>query len=208
MAEPWPITQQSLLVRIRDAGDHGAWSRFVEIYAPPLYQYGRSQGLQDADAADLTQEVFRRVMRAMKSFEYDSRRGTFRGWLFTLARNSFRNFLASAARKERAGGGSDYGRRLDQIADQSSPDDCSADSQLWDAEYERRMLDIASDNIRDQFAPNTWQAFWQTGVLGRVAQEVADELKMSVGSVYVAKSRVLARLKQEVEQLECATTNA
>ena len=204
MAERWPITQQSLLMRIRDSGDQRAWSRFVEVYAPPLYQYGRRQGLQDADAADLTQEIFRRVMRAINTFHYDSRCGTFRGWLFTLARNSFRNYLASAARREQAGGGSNYGRLLDELAERSTADDGDGDSRLWDSQYEQHLLEIASANIRDRFALSTWQAFWQTGVLGKDPQEVATELGMSVGSVYVAKSRVLARLKQEIEQLECA----
>ena len=138
-----------------------------------------------------------------KTFDYDSRRGTFRGWLFTLARNSFRNYLASAARREQAGGGSNYGRLLDQLAARPAVDDGTGNAQLWDAQYEQRLLEVAADNIRDRFAPNTWQAFWQTGVLGRSPQEAATELGMSVGSVYVAKSRVLARLKQEIEQLEC-----
>ena len=74
--EPWPNTQPSLLVRIRDVNDQLAWHRFVEVYAPLLYRYGRRQGLQDADAADLTQEIFRRVVRAMESFDYDRQQGS------------------------------------------------------------------------------------------------------------------------------------
>jgi RNA polymerase sigma-70 factor (ECF subfamily) len=204
--EPWPKTQPSLLVRIRDANDHLAWHCFVELYAPPLYRYGRRQGLQDADASDLTQEIFRRVVRAMGSFQYDRQQGTFRGWLFTLTRNCYRNYLASAAhrvkRDGKAIGGSEYQQLLDQIADSNSTDILADNPQLWDEQYEHHLLDVASANIRENFAANSWQAFWQTAVVGKSPQEVASELGMSVGAVYVAKSRVIARLKLEVARLE------
>jgi RNA polymerase sigma factor (sigma-70 family) len=204
--EPWPKTQPSLLVRIRDANDHLAWHRFVEVYAPPLYQYGRRQGLQDADASDLTQEIFRRVVRAMGSLDYNRQQGTFRGWLFTLTRNCYRNYLASATHRAKtdgkAIGGSGYHQLLDQIPDSNTADTLADNSRLWDEQYEHHLLEVASANIRENFAPNTWQAFWQTAVVGKSPQEVACELEMSVGSVYVAKSRIVTRLKQEIEQLE------
>ena len=80
-------TQPSLLVRIRNERDTESWSRFVEIYAPAVYRFLKHQGLQDADAADLTQEVMASVAAAIKSFDYDAHRGRFRGWLFTVVQN-------------------------------------------------------------------------------------------------------------------------
>lgn len=194
--EHWPLTQHSLLVRIRDASDHEAWCRFVDTYGPVFYGYSRRQGLKDADAADVTQDIMRRVCGAVGEFRYDSGKGTFRGWLFTIARNALRNFLTAAARRERGSGDTQFQQLLGQLPD------VSEDSRIWDEEYERQMLAVAAENIKNTFAEQTWQAFWQTTVEDRTVKEVAETLGISVGAIYVAKSRVLARLRQEVERLE------
>src|SRR5262245_8475014 len=88
-----PLTRASLLVRIRDGSDRDAWQQFVEVYAPVVYRYARRRGLQDADAADLMQEVMRSVAAAAGRLDYDPTRGSFRGWLFTVTRNKLFNFL-------------------------------------------------------------------------------------------------------------------
>src|SRR5436305_15246010 len=93
-----PTTRPSLLVRLRDARDRAAWSQFVELYAPPVYGFARKQGLQDADAADLTQEVLRAVSAAVGRLEYDARLGSFRGWLFTVVRNKLHKLRADRRR--------------------------------------------------------------------------------------------------------------
>src|SRR4051812_15439945 len=98
MSEP-PTTRLSLLLRLRDAEDSQAWSDFVQLYGPLVYGLGRRNGLQDADAADLTQEVLRLVVRAVPQFAYDPARGSFRGWLFTVARNQLRKHLLARRRR-------------------------------------------------------------------------------------------------------------
>src|ERR1700733_8419453 len=87
-----PPTRPSLLVRLRDARDEGAWSQFVDLYAPLVYAHARRNGLQDADAADLMQNVLRCVVNAVQRLDYDPRRGSFRGWLFTIVRTQLLNF--------------------------------------------------------------------------------------------------------------------
>src|SRR6476620_9269186 len=87
-----PPTRASLLVRLRDRHDQAAWTEFVELYAPVVYGYARKQGLQDADAADLCQEVLRAVAGAVGRLEYDPQRGSFRNWLFTIVRNKLSNW--------------------------------------------------------------------------------------------------------------------
>src|SRR5947199_835828 len=100
-------TRPSLLVRLRDARDAAAWARFVDVYAPLVYGFARKHGLQDADAADLTQDVLRRVSQAAGRLEYDPERGSFRGWLFTVVRNALRTFLDRQARQCQGAGGTD-----------------------------------------------------------------------------------------------------
>src|SRR5580700_2400879 len=88
----FPLTRASLLVRLRDPQDEAAWTEFVDLYAPLVYGYARKQGLQDADAADLSQEVLGAVAGAISRLEYDPRRGSFRNWLFTVVRHKLANW--------------------------------------------------------------------------------------------------------------------
>src|SRR5436305_2637850 len=107
-------TRPSLLVRLRDHRDRPACAEFVEIYAPMVYGYAQKHGLQDADAADLTQEVLRAVARAVPRLEYDPNRGSFRGWLFTVVRNELRDWLAARRRHPAGSGDSDVQHQLEQ----------------------------------------------------------------------------------------------
>jgi RNA polymerase sigma factor (sigma-70 family) len=190
-----PATRQSLLVRLRDVRDEGAWAQLVEIYAPLVYGYARKQGLQDADAADLTQDVLQAVAGAIRRLDYDPGRGSFRGWLFTIARNKLRNFLAALKRPGRGTGDSDALHRLEELPAREEDQ-----ATWWDEEYERRVFAWAAEEVRSHFSESTWQAFWQTAVEGRTGPEVARELRMSVAAVYLAKGRVMARLKQLIRE--------
>jgi RNA polymerase sigma-70 factor (ECF subfamily) len=190
MATP-PLTRPSLLVRIRDAGDPEAWRQFVDVYAPLVYQFGRRRGLQDADAADLTQEVLQAVSGASKRLVYDPQRGTFRAWLYTVARNKLRNFLLARQRRH---------EEVDPHLLDEQP--AREETEQWEREYEQRLFDWAADTVRGSFQESTWRAFWMTAVDGRGATETATALGISVGAVYIAKSRVLARLREEMKRVQ------
>ena len=191
-----PITRPSLLVRLRDARDELAWSQFVEIYAPLVYGFARKHGLQDADAADVTQDVLRSVAGAAKKLEYDPQRGSFRGWLFTVVRNRLRDFWAGQARQCQGSGDRDADRRLQELP---APEE---DQQsVWEQEYEQQLFHWAAAQVRADFQDSTWQAFWQTAVQGKSGKEVAKGLGMTVAAVYLAKARVIARLKEQLQQV-------
>ena len=192
-----PATRASLLVRLRDGGDAGAWREFVHLYAPIIYGFARKRGLQDADAADLMQEVLRSVSLAAKRLEYDPARGSFRGWLFTVTRNKVFNFLESRSRRVLGSGDSRVQQRLEQQADSDG-----ALSAEWEANYQRTMANQAMERVKGEFQAATWNAFIQTAVEGRTPAQVASRLGLSVGAVYVAKSRVIARLRQEIERMQ------
>ena len=196
MAEA-PLTRATLLARLKDIDDGGAWTEFVQLYGPVVYGFARKRGLQDSDAADMVQEVLRSVARNAKRMEYDPKRGTFRGWLYTVTRNKIYNFLSAQKNRARAVGDSANHERLEALPDRSD-NDADAD---WDREYQRQLSSKAMDRVKHEFQPATWQAFWGTAVEGKQAVEVGEFLKMSAGAVYVAKSRVLARLRVEVQKL-------
>jgi RNA polymerase sigma factor (sigma-70 family) len=190
-----PATRLSLLVRLCDARDDGAWEQFVELYAPLVYGFARKHGLQDADAADLTQDVLQAVSGGIRRLDYDPRRGSFRGWLFTVVRNKLRNFFAAQKRPGRGSGDSDAQQRLQELP--AREDDQSA---WWDQEYERRVFAWAAEQVRGSFSETTWRAFWRTAVEGQTGPQAARELSMSVAAVYLAKGRVMARLKELVRE--------
>jgi RNA polymerase sigma-70 factor (ECF subfamily) len=187
-------TRPSLLVRIRDQRDRQAWAEFVQIYAPLVYAFAQKKGLQDADAADLTQEVLRAVARAVPRLEYDPRRGSFRGWLFTIVRNELHDW--HARQRGRGSGDSDQQWRLEQQPARAD------DQETWDHEYERQLLAWAAERIRRDFQETTWQAFWLTAVQGKSGKEVAAILGMSTAAIYLAKRRVMMRLKEQIAQLQ------
>jgi RNA polymerase sigma factor (sigma-70 family) len=181
-----PATRASLLVRLRDRQDDGAWSEFVRLYAPVVYRFARRKGLQDADAADLTQEVLRGVSGSVGAF--DPALGLFRSWLFTLAHRRLYDFVQRS--------------RRDQTVELMEELPARSEEDSWNQEVERQLFVVAADLIRPAFSETTWQAFQLAAVEGHGGQEVAATLGISVAAVYLAKSRVMVKLKTEIVRLQ------
>ena len=192
-----PRTRASLLVRIRDRQDQGAWAEFVDIYEPVLYRLARQRGFQDADARELTQEVFVAVASAIDRWEVDPARGRFRTWLFRIARNLSINLLSSRRRHAQGSGDTGVQALLEQ-----QPGRNGDESALFEREYKRELFGRAAVRVRGQFREASWQAFWRTSVEGEEVTEAARALGLSVGAVYIARSRVMARLRDEIQRLE------
>lgn len=191
-----PHTRPSLLIRVRDSADSIAWNEFVQIYAPLIHAYGLKKGLQDADAADLAQDVLASVSKSINSFDYEPGRGSFRGWLFTVTLNRLRQSANKQQRQVRGTGESDMHAVLHEYPDAQS------DEEEWNREHEARLFQWASELVKKEVQPATWDAFWLTAVQHKPPSEVAKSLKMSVGTVYVAKSRVVAKIKERIQSIE------
>jgi len=191
-----PGTRPSLIVRLRNRQDLDAWQQFVEIYQPLVFRLARRKGFQHSDAADISQEVLLRVAGAVERWDGDRAYGSFRGWLSTIARNLMINFLDKGKRHPIAGGAD----VMADLMDQKSTPECEQ-SKLFDEEYERQVFAWAAERIRSSFQDSTWQAFWRTAVDGVPAAQVAAEAGSSVGTVYVARSRVIRKLRSEVQKV-------
>ncbi len=186
-------TRPSLLLQIRDGADADAWRTFMTIYVPIVYRYACRHGLQDADAADLSQEVMGKVARAIRTFEYHPDRGRFRDWLFTIVRQRLTlHYECAAGRPERlvSSGELEYLRQ--------SPEHSDAD---WSDEFNAQVLQVALDRARPHFEPITWRAFERVWLENRSAAETAHELCQQINFIYYAKSRVLKRVKEEVQEI-------
>ena len=183
-----PDTRHSLIARLHDAGDAAAWVEFCAIYEPTTYRIARRYGLQDADAREVTQEVLLLVSRKIRGFDL-SRDGRFRGWLAQIARNAAVDLLRR--RKLVAVGGSDFARRVADVPLTAATDEASE----FETEARRQQFRWAADQVRHLVNAKTWQAFWLSAVEGKPGEQVAKQLGMSVGAVYVARCRTLARVK-------------
>lgn len=187
-------TSTSLLARAK-AYDQTAWQRLVRLYSPLVYHWSRSKGLQAADALDIGQEVFASVARKLVHFRHDRPDDTFRGWLNRITQNKILDHRRRLVHRP-LGTGACNGSHRNGVSSAVSPDDDSSDcdERAWIC---RRAVTF----LREEFEERTWRAFWQTAVSQRRAKEVAAELGMTTNAVYLARHRVLERLRAEFEDL-------
>lgn len=197
MADETP-TSGTLLMRLRELDDREAWNEFVERYTPRIYGWCRRYRLQESDAADVTQEVLGKLVKVIRSFDYDPRRGSFRGWLKTITNNAVRDFLADLSGPGRGSGDTRIAAALGAIQDPAAIGELTA---ALEEEAERTLLREAEERVRLRVQPRTWEAYRLSATEALPAAEVAARLAMPVAEVYVAKSRMLKWLREEVERL-------
>jgi len=189
-----PITRNSLLVRLQDANDIAAWEEFAEIYGPVVYRVALAKGLQSADAEDLVQEVFLAVSLALSQWLIREDRGAFRTWLIRIARNEAIDRMRQRATRSMGCGGSAAEQMLAQVPARSELSDS------LDMEYERSIFRWAAKQVQEEVSDQVWQAFWLTSIEGVPIAEAASRLQTGVGNIYVARSRVMARIKSHIDK--------
>ncbi len=183
-------TPVSLLERLRSPGEEDAWERFVQLYTPLLVHWARRLGLQGPDAADLVQDVFAVLVQKLPEFRYNPGK-RFRGWLWTVTLNCHRERL----RRQQAPVQPGDPEALSQAA---TPD---VTEEVAEEEYRQYLTRRAMELMQAEFQPATWRAFWECVVNERSAAEIGAELGLTENAVYLAKGRVLRRLRKELEGL-------
>jgi len=185
-------TSLSLLAQLGQSDNRLAWRKLVEIYTPLIRNWLTQRGTAPQDADDVVQEVLTIVVRKMPDFQHNERTGAFRAWLRTITVNCLRDFWKTRRNQQVAPGGSGMQEMLQQLSD---PD--SAMSRLWNEEHDRHVTRKLLDLIRPRFDGSTWHAFVLYVLQSQPAEAVAKELGISTNAVFIAKSRVLTRLRQE-----------
>lgn len=188
-------TRETLIVRLADSSATAAWGEFVRLYRPLIVKVARMKGLQVADAEDLAQEVLRNVARSIDSFT-PGPVGSFRGWLRTITRNLIINHLT----RNKGPVGSGDSQMHEFLQQVPSTDDQTGT--LFDLEQRRMAFQVAARKIKSEFSEAIWQAFWLTAVEGETIREIASRLGKSEGSIRMARSRVMMRLREEVARME------
>lgn len=188
-------TSVSLLKRVRRM-EASAWERLSALYWPIVYGWCRRSGLQENDAADCTQDVFRAVFQHIEQFQGDQNGGSFRGWLWTITKNQIRQHFRSAKRRVQPLGGASARQMLDQLPEADLPDE-EPDPQTT----RRRTIWRALELVKGDFSETTWAIFERTTLEHHSYQQVADTFGMQVNAIRQARFRVLRRLKEELDGL-------
>ncbi len=196
MGQQSPRTRISLVTRLKNASDHEAWTEFTAIYEALILRLLARDGLQESDARDVCQQVLAAVAKDVDGWRPDGRSRSFRRWLFKIARNRVIKFLAGDRKNPRGVGGSGAHRAMEQIRDERE-----SISDVFEREYRQQLLVQAAEAIRAEFRESTWQAFWLSTIEGQSIADVAEQLGVSVGTVYVSRSRIVSRLKSKVREI-------
>ena len=183
-------TSFSLLRRLQQPDHDAAWQRFVDLYAPLIFHWGKNHGLSVTDTADLVQEVLAILVAKLPEFEYDPNK-RFRGWLRTITLNKANDFH----RRNSVRPSSEHEETIQRAAVADEVD------LFEESEYRRFLVNRALDVMQAEFRDEVWQACWKQTVEGRKAADVAQEMGLPINVVYLAKSRVLRRLREELDGL-------
>lgn len=188
-----PTTRPSLLVRLTDSRDDEAWREFIAIYEPVIYTMVRRRGLQDADAREIVQEVLLSVSRSIATFDFDAD-GTFGGWLTRITRNATVDRLRRLSTRRET---------IDDAAARDGFDKAVANTDLeseFDIDWRQQLFRFAAAEVRARTGETNWMAFWRTAVEGQSVPAVAKQLGIAEGAVYVARCRILKRIREAVDQ--------
>ncbi|MBL8817847.1 MAG: sigma-70 family RNA polymerase sigma factor [Planctomyces sp.] len=181
-------------MRIRDPQDAIAWSQFMAIYGPVVYRLSRLRGLQHADAEDLCQQVFLSVARAVETWDAQQGGPRFRNWLGRVTRNAILNAI-TRTRFDRATGTSSVQDLLLELPDSGN----MTTALLHESRIEAYRW--AARQVKTEFSTSTWTMFHETTIGGRSVADVARTLGTSSGAVYVARCRVMQRIKETVNEV-------
>ena len=187
-------TRVSLLLELRDLENSQAWEEFVSQYGPMIYNWCQYWKLQKIDAEDVTQALLLKLFQQMRQFDYEPTQGSFRSWLKTVTRNAVRDHWrrkkAVTAEKTEI---------WEQLLNTPAAEDFS---ERMEKAFDLELLQEAKQRVQNRLAAHTWRAF-ELSEKGKLsAQEIGSETGLSVAMVYVAKSKVVRLLKQEVSRIE------
>lgn len=190
----FPETDPSLIDRVKEMSDGASWLEFMGIYQPVVYRLVRRRGMQDADAQDVSQQVFASISRSLAGWTAAQGQPPFRAWLSTIVRNAVTTAL-TRRRPDQGTGSSSVADALDKLpnAEQTATELIT--------EARREIVRWAADQIRPEFTELTWDIFWKTALQDLSVADVSKITGRSIGAIYVARHRVLARLKEKIAEV-------
>lgn len=189
-------TNHELILRLRNSQDNEAWSEFVTLYEPMIRRIAVKLGMSPENASDASQDVLLQLSQVVVKWNPQSHVGSFRSWLHQVARNAMIRILQKKSLHICGSGRTDVHQFLAE-----QPDRNLQESRYFDSEFRQQVFAFVLKKIESEFRPSTWRAFWLSTIEQHPIFDVAAELKISVGSVYISRSRVMKRVKAEVKRL-------
>lgn len=188
-----PETRHSLIAHLKGDDNERAWVEFVTLYEPFLQHLVIRLGVPQRHVADVVQQVLLAIAKSVDGWKDDGQPASFRRWLATVARNIVIKFMQQERRQVGGRGGTDFVDLLEQIP--ATPDREQV------ARYEHELIVWAAEQVRHEFIDTSWAAFWATVIDGQPVQDVANELGISCGSIYMSRSRIMARIRRKVDEV-------
>lgn len=196
------VTSLTLLERLRTDGETASWHELQSLYQPLIRKWLAKYSIQDADAEDLVQEVMLTVSKEIDSFDHNGRTGAFRAWMRNILANRLLMFWRSQKRVAKVAQDSNLQRQIEELQDPASNM-----SRIWDRDHDQIIAYQLLQKSQRHFTEQTWECFRRFALEGEPAKKVADSLGVTVNSVFIAKSRVLARLREEAKGIVDSATN-
>jgi len=190
------VTSTTLLNGLRDRDNARVWDEFFTRYQPVLVAFGKQLGLKEQDAEDAAQDALMVFVRSYREGVYDREKGRLRTWLFGITAHKVRDIQRQRGRQRIVADRSESTRFIDKIPDEHHL------SQVWEAEWSKAILQECLKQVRDQVKPQTMQAFELFALQGLTAEKVAEKLGITENAVWIAKNRVVTRMRKIQEQLE------
>jgi RNA polymerase sigma-70 factor (ECF subfamily) len=189
-------TRLSLISRIRQE-DGAAWNELVNLYSPLVTFWCRRRGIAESDVRDVGQEIFFAVSRSIERYQPTDSNGSFRAWLWALARHKIIDAIRRRQRSAIGCGGSTALELVRNTPDTTIPELLDDSDVVERAEF-AGLVRRALEQVRSEFEPRSWQAFWRTTIDGMTVATVAEELGMSPSTIRQHRSRILRRLRQQL----------
>ena len=183
-------TRNSLIVRLKSDQNEIAWRDFVAVYEGFLGQMARRHGVPERHVADVTQQILMAIVRSIEGWKDDGNNASFRRWLSTVSRNVVIRFMTRERRQPGGIGGSDLIALLQKV--EGKP------NELQIQQYQHELIVWAAEQVRKEFIETSWQACWATVIDQKSVDEVARELNVSAGSIYMSRSRIMAKIRQTI----------
>ncbi len=191
---PHPETRHSLIVRLKNEHDQPAWRDFVVAYESFLQRLVARQGVPEHHIADVTQQILIAIGRSVENWKPDDRPESFRRWLTTVSRHVVIKFMTRERRQAGGPGGTEWIQQLRELPSRPAASE--------DARYQHELIIWAAEQVRHEFMETSWSAFWATTIQERTVHEIAAELNVSPGSIYMSRSRIMARIRLKIQEIQ------
>ena len=192
----WVTTTQALEALKASDNDEIAWQGFCEHFHPVVVNFARKLGLSATDAEDATQEAMVAFLKAFRGGKYEREKGRLSNWLFGVARRVILNFRADQPLERLIADKTTATSFWDLIQDDHSV------KHSWETEWKRMVLSKCLEQARRELDPKVFEAFKLYALSDMAVDKVAERLRTSRNAVYIAKSRVLSKLRQLKQQFE------